>query len=601
MLDMLSNSSVCGPNLGKCLDNTGKYIDPSTGEAFLTVNLVNLANLISRPTGDQKWTAVGNNKTFVTFLNSKKKYLEPAMENCQDISDRVWDAFVEDALAQIKLAQDQKLEDMRQSCTSLTTQCLSTTATSISEFDARALSVFGVFADKTANEMCSSIKIACTALLESGVGDTNWVVGIAEIETDETYDTIVRTCREVGKACIIQTCKSISGNFGLCESIENSVNRKSIVNRTACWEEVVQCVQDAGDTSVTRIMEDKFNKEPGANTYNFYVENYGSLGIVTNDATSLCIPTSQSCVYDICDKCGDGVGKVSCATCRLAEKIWGNCEFIPSKDLATGQNKIKIPPKDTSVETLLSWFAKNTGTMDRNDSCKDTECAAGFAPVIDADGNKKCALISNLTSDRVECISTQQFNVVDDPKWTNCCPGNKKDYNGNCCQEIQPVSGFIPRANRYHYSSTHSSDYNMCVSSESSAVTLAAVFQGDTGGYYSDKTNVLVCVDGTISYKDIDANNGWPVGKTTECSGKWVVVNEAAGTYMSPDFTTGTTKPFYPNNYYNVESQTCVFDAKDKKWGILKNDGTWQDDSLNKCIQISGYPDYDKNNTFIKY
>ena len=44
MLDMLSNTSVCGDNLTKCLDMTGQYIDPSTGEAFLTINLANLSS-----------------------------------------------------------------------------------------------------------------------------------------------------------------------------------------------------------------------------------------------------------------------------------------------------------------------------------------------------------------------------------------------------------------------------------------------------------------------------------------------------------------------------------------------------------------------------
>ena len=129
-----------------------------TGQAFLTTDLVNLSSLITRPEGDQTWTSAPGNDRFVSYLNSKKKYLEPAMENCQDISDYVWDEFIEDALAQIKLAQDSKLEEVRQSCTTLTTQCLSNTAKSLADFDARALSTFGVKADKTVNDMCASVQ-----------------------------------------------------------------------------------------------------------------------------------------------------------------------------------------------------------------------------------------------------------------------------------------------------------------------------------------------------------------------------------------------------------------------------------------------------------
>ena len=91
MLDMLTDSTVCGTDMGKCLDTTGRYIDPTTGSAFLTPELANLATLITPPETGQTWRTAPGNDRFVTFLNSKKKFLEPAMENCQDISDYVWD------------------------------------------------------------------------------------------------------------------------------------------------------------------------------------------------------------------------------------------------------------------------------------------------------------------------------------------------------------------------------------------------------------------------------------------------------------------------------------------------------------------------------
>lgn len=257
MLDMLTDSSVCGSDMGKCLDVSGRYIDPSTGEAFLTENLVQINNLITRPTGDQTWTSAPGNSVFVSYLNSKKKFLEPAMENCQDIANNVWNEFLEDALAQIKLAQEAKLEEMRQSCTAITTKCLTDTAKSLSDFDARALSIFGVKADKTVTAMCSDVTNACSALLKSS-GSTDgeqWVGGMTEITNANTYETILNTCREVGRACIVQVCSSTSGNFGLCESIQSSVNRKSIINRTACWNEVYNCVAEAGTDKIKDIMK----------------------------------------------------------------------------------------------------------------------------------------------------------------------------------------------------------------------------------------------------------------------------------------------------------------------------------------------------------
>ena len=76
MLDMLTDSTVCGTDMSKCLDISGRYINPTTGEAILTENLVDLSTLISRPGPDQTWTSAPGNDKFVLFLENKKKFIE---------------------------------------------------------------------------------------------------------------------------------------------------------------------------------------------------------------------------------------------------------------------------------------------------------------------------------------------------------------------------------------------------------------------------------------------------------------------------------------------------------------------------------------------
>ena len=333
MLEMLTDSTVCGSDMQKCLDISGQYIDPTTGEAFLSANLSDLAKLIVRPVENKTWTDMPGNEKFVAFLDGKKKFLEPAMENCQDVSDYVWDSFIEDALAQIKLAQDKKLDDIRLSCTTLTTQCLSDAYDSITEFDARALSTFGVMADKTANAMCDEIHTACAALIDT-IGDTDWSSGMTEIAADKSFETMLSTCREIGQQCIIRTCKSVSGNFDLCKNIETSINRHSIISRRACWDEVYNCVVSAGDTTINQI---KTNLGYEGNADMLYNKLYGDR------------PYGSHCLEDTSFKCA------------VTDFIWGNCD----------DNREKIlDPIDKSQETLLSWFARNTGET----SCRDTTC-----------------------------------------------------------------------------------------------------------------------------------------------------------------------------------------------------------------------------------
>ncbi len=606
MLKMLTDSTVCGTDMGKCLDTTGRYIDPTTGSAFLTPELANLATLITRPDAGQTWRTAPGNDRFITFLNSKRKFLEPAMENCQNISDYVWDEFIDDALAQIKLAQDAKLEEMRQSCTTLTTQCLDDTYDSITEFDARALSIFGVAADKTVNAMCADVQNACTALMQTSGGAENWQSGMIEIATDKTYETIMQTCREVGRACIIQACSSTSGNFGLCENIDTSINRKSIINRTACWDEVVACVASAGAHSLANIQAqhplDTITKpdENGTTTYttddtspesrpNTFRTFYGKMYGINNwnditlapgkTTTNTCIGDANSnCVHDICTtKCenasADSTVSDECYTCRLAEHIWGNCEAPANTELTNNENpegsllyhnKIKTTNSSGEpIDTLLAWFAKNTGTDQERDSCRDTSCRPGY---VFAD-NGTCVSPTNLSSAGEICLPDEKFTVYEN--FTNCCTGNIYAYANHCCPygktTVDTTNNDIYFGeNNFIVNSddTNTKNDNMiCNIAGGATANLVASYE------YNGKTYNIVCL-GDIYWNGTTDKDAYPNGTTVWCNGNLVRI-DSNGHYDMPE-----KSEIKPYSYYKTRSGTCVYDGSENKWKLcpLDND-----------------------------
>lgn len=428
MMEMLTNTTVCGANMEKCLDMTGKYIDPTTGTAFLTENLADLGSLITRPDANQSWTSANGAGKFITYLKNKKQFLAPAMENCQDIADTVWDAFIEDALAQIKLAQDAKLEEIRQACTTLTTECLTSANDSIGEFDARALSVFGVAANRTVNAMCADVRNSCTALM-GATGDTSWESGVSAIATATTYDSIITSCTQVGRNCIIQSCRSISGNFDLCDDPIFSPNRHAILERTACWPAVLSCVAAAGNDAVLAIME-SLGKEPNGD---FYSDLYG---------------TSATPIHDICanNYC---TTDAECATCRIAERIWGNCEAEPTETIGgtgNGHNRIWMP--HTKNDTLLSWFAINTGTAASNGttsddrSCVNTRCTSDeyYPGYLGPDPDNQICVPDGDQSD----------DITDDGLYCPIDRGNKMQVTSNitnCCYNTPNGWGHVPIGN----------------------------------------------------------------------------------------------------------------------------------------------------------
>lgn len=410
MLEQLSNESVCGANLYKCLDTTGQYINPSTGEAFLSNNLYNLTELLTIPSGNETWSKLGQNEKFVSFLNSKKKFLDPATEQCQDIADTVWSEFIDDALAQIKLAQNSKLEEIRQSCTTLVAECKINNQTTLEDFDARALSSFSVIADTTVNALCKNVENSCTDLLaHSGGGGTEWLSGMTGIALDVTYDKIIETCTTVGKDCIIRQCTGTSGNFALCQRFESNP-RHAILRRDACWEEVKACVNQAVNVNEIASAEIVNNREK------FYKNTYGE------DAT----------VNPICDD-----NQSDRIACLLTEQIWGNCEYDPTQALTKNQNNLTYKTHNQILEplsgsNLMSWFATNTGTLGNYDSCNAAACPVNYVQ----NGNDCSLLVDLTTSDDVPIHSeANKIDVSIADNLTNYCESGVKDYWGNCCAD----------------------------------------------------------------------------------------------------------------------------------------------------------------------
>lgn len=577
MLDMLTDTNVCGTDLTKCLDISGRYINPTTGAAFLSPELVNISTLIVRPTSSDSWAKIPQNASFVSYLNAKKKYIEPATKNCESIADNVWDTFIDDALAKIKLAQNAKLEEVRQSCTTLLTECIANANDSLSEFDSRALSTFGVISDKTANALCENVRASCNAIMQYSPDDTiqiatnqnAWSDGVRDIAASETYNKIINTCREIGRDCIINSCKSITGNFGLCESINGSVNRHSILTRAACWDDVLNCVSGASDETINDIHA-LLNGQSTTDLYNnMYPE--------TPD-------------YDICSDqslinhpCYDNSDSVACYKCRLAEQIWGNCQHKPDN---LDDNAILIPT-DPTTTTLLSWFAKNTHTDTNNNSCATSICPAGSLDYtvgtsimcVAPDKIVKCATRNILCT----TIVTTPTNT------TNCCETNVVDKWSNCCMNGGVTSSGITQYLDNLFDARITQDAKICTpNNNTTQMTLVAKYGAN------DNKTYIFCTDsvtgGTIGDNDASINCGGDYiivecNGTTTCTYK-TPIPAGNGVSYTPDYN-------YSMNYFinangatvsgtgDNQTITTITDSADLNAYCPTND----DPQHNQCIR----------------
>ena len=446
---------------------------------------------------------------------------------------------------------------------------------------------------------------------------------MTEIATDKTYETIMQTCREVGRSCIIQSCKSISGNFGLCENIQTSVNRKAIINRTACWDEVLDCVASAGLDSInniTKLQADIIDASNGS----FYTELYGQYQNtdITNDelnaefdsANSCIVGENGNCIYDICaNDCGynpldstySKANSDECQVCRLAEKVWGNCEAHPSTSLQVegSHNKIKMPETE---ETLLSWFAKNTNTEDATDSCRDTSCGPGFIAVWDKNSQSSvCVSKANISDDGEICPLDTFWRVKIDGDLSNCCKnsaeeGGYRDGFGNCCliptlteSELNGVdmsasSGYwntdriqeLPSQSEAPQGTIDpSKDGGLCLPQGAKFVAAFPL----SGTYYGSSTEVgfLFCIG---EFSGVDKETDYPSGKTIKCQGRYIVVTGKSGKYMPPLYNVNGSSNMTPTTFYRESEETenqgtCVKQYSTSKWEWVKGSG----DSKTQC------------------
>ena len=319
------------------------------------------------------------------------------------------------------------------------------------------------------------------ALMKSTDSTGLWESGITGISTDISYDTIMETCAQIWRDCIIQQCNGTSGNFALCRKTTDG-KRSDVLARRACWQNVFNCVKQADNLNNMTYGILPSTQSPDEDQYTEARENYYSKtysGQVLNGfnncmSESDCISGRTTigqipmfCKYNSADQ-------KEFIACLITEQIWGNCEHIPDMyDITENANLVPTTASSTwlnySVQlsnkilipsngsTLLSWFAANTGTTNTLDSCNARGCPVNYLKDSSTGECTKvlgnCSAETRLT-DTGKCPQNNNeiMNVTD--TITNYCQGGVRDIYGNCCNQASStkdsVNGIcVPKSDNY--------------------------------------------------------------------------------------------------------------------------------------------------------
>ncbi len=571
ILEQLKSSSVCGEDLHKCLDITGRYIEPSTGKAVLSKDLKNLDTLLTAPTANLKWTQVPANRDFVEFLNSKKRYLGPATEQCKDVASQVWSEFIEEALSKIKLAQTAKMEEIKRGCVTMIAECKTNAYQSIEEFDSRSSSIFSIIADKTVNTICSDVQQACSETVGAAIED--FADNLTDLTTAETKQKIIDQCVTIGKGCITGACTAASGNFELCKQtiapVRQSIVKQLSANSTPlCWDKVYECFKNA----LTTVPNIEFDNITPTDT------------------------TCESIYSDDTDR----------KACTLAANYWGRCNY----EAAPAKTTIST---DTNTNTILYWFGMQTN----NYTCSDAAvCPVGSfynadCNICDSDNNGNPYTVHYppntpvpFFSDLIEVCKKTGDGLM----FKNACEGGckAKDVHGNCCD-----SGYVN-----HDICVPDADYKAILvqtgtcngSDDSYYCSLATTNPGtrinvycvsNASGDNKPLTIITTHEEGTILNPDYNE---------LQCNGYWVLVDQY-GNYLNfkEQHVSGDLVEDMCNNISHCvdmifgQAQHVRYHYNEQKWGEFNtSSNSWVSNPI--CVNTGDTPLLKPDNQFkIKY
>ncbi len=166
--------TACGENYKRCLDPTGRYINPATGEPIDDYRpwFFELDKMISL--GELGSNILTDNKEFDNFLEGYRKngYVAPQLDTCRSIADVVWNEFKRNAIIEIAQAQANKVEEVKSSCIDTIAECYDAASQSIINLGSKkTATTAGALGRYTAKGMCQERVTACAALYSRGGPD----------------------------------------------------------------------------------------------------------------------------------------------------------------------------------------------------------------------------------------------------------------------------------------------------------------------------------------------------------------------------------------------------------------------------------------------
>ena len=237
----MRQSTACGPNYERCMDYTGQYINTATGEPIYSQALFGLNSLIVLD-GDSD--VLGANAGFDNWLEEKKIFATTALDSCRDIADTVWYEYKRSALIQIAQAQDEKIQEVKDSCVATVKECYDKQSGDLKSLDTTSMQATDTIASVAARGLCYDRVQACAALY----GDPN---GCAyDDATKKLTNAAGKKCGLQSLLAYVDTVDSVKVAEG-CQTVLEKYAKEICPDLTIEVDEEVEEGASSGTSSAT--------------------------------------------------------------------------------------------------------------------------------------------------------------------------------------------------------------------------------------------------------------------------------------------------------------------------------------------------------------
>lgn len=226
--------AVCGENMIKCVDITGKYINASTGDVIFSENFNEIKDLIATVDNKNIKNLYSINKNYNKYLENKKQYATRALSSCEKIADDVWGEFKNNFILTAQQTIDNKYAELKSTCLQAVSECYVDQEKAFSAFDSNVQILFNQNTASAIELICEETTTMCNNIYNFSKSEGDTKVSLENMISDIINTKVTDGCIKAFTQCLQTNCNGSDYSSCLTSDRTSLINSCISYNKAQC-------------------------------------------------------------------------------------------------------------------------------------------------------------------------------------------------------------------------------------------------------------------------------------------------------------------------------------------------------------------------------